>query len=542
MKLHSKILLTVVCLLVLLTGALSFVYYSLVGTKAETEFYKRGEAAALSLATTGRLGVLMHDSTQLAQGMEAALADVEVLHVSYYDATGNQFAIRGSAIQKSELKLADVKIGEHTSATLADDRSVEEFIQPVFMKKGDASAIGTVCVGVSLESLQASRRSMVWWSIGLCIVFSLTGIGAVGLIMRLLQPLIHGVQLVSTGDLSIELNRDGTDEVGQLIKGLDDFVGGLRQSIHDVKEEAGSVTVHTEEILRDTQSIAKNAEDETRRVSDVAAAVQEMSATIAENSRNATTTSETAMRSKAAAEQGGKVVEDTVASMRDIAEVVRTFGKKVQELGQSSEQIGEIIGVIDDIADQTNLLALNAAIEAARAGDQGRGFAVVADEVRKLAERTTKATKEIADKIKKIQYDAHEAVQAMHEGTTRVDQGITRADHAGTSLKEIVVISQQVTDMVMQIVAASEQQSAASEQINKNIEAITVAAEHTATGTQQIVHTAGDLHQLTGRLDNLLARFKLTNEETERTTPTENKHLAKSHLAVRANGKLVPHE
>ncbi|HVN47398.1 MAG TPA: hypothetical protein VMU30_01115, partial [Bacteroidota bacterium] len=133
--------------------------------------------------------------------------------------------------------------------------------------------------------------------------------------------------------------------------------------------------------------------------------------------------------------------------------------------------------------------------------------------------------------------------QAMHEGTTRVDQGITRADRAGESLRDLVVISQQVTDMVMQIVTASAQQSAASDQINKNIEAISVSTEHTATGTQQIVQTAGDLHQLTERLDNLLMRFKLAEDEQAFASPAEEKKsILKSHLAVRANGKLVPHE
>ncbi len=61
-----------------------------------------------------------------------------------------------------------------------------------------------------------------------------------------------------------------------------------------------------------------------------------------------------------------------------------------------------------NIAAQTNLLALNAAIEAARAG-AGRGFAVVADEVRKLAERSSRATREIADLIANIQKEVEAA-------------------------------------------------------------------------------------------------------------------------------------
>jgi methyl-accepting chemotaxis protein len=100
-------------------------------------------------------------------------------------------------------------------------------------------------------------------------------------------------------------------------------------------------------------------------------------------------------------------------------------------LGEHSQQIGEIIQVIDDIAEQTNLLALNAAIEAARAGEHGKGFAVVADEVRKLAERSSKATKEIAELITNIQKLTAGAVKAMEEGTGEVEQGVSLAVDAG---------------------------------------------------------------------------------------------------------------
>jgi methyl-accepting chemotaxis protein len=279
----------------------------------------------------------------------------------------------------------------------------------------------------------------------------------------------------------------------------------------------------------------------------VASAVEEMTKTIVENSRNASSTADTAKEAKMAAEQGGLVVEETVGGMRRIAEVVKQSAGTVQELGKSSDQIGEIIGVIDDIADQTNLLALNAAIEAARAGDQGRGFAVVADEVRKLAERTTKATKEIAGMIKKIQLDTRGAVTSMDEGTKQVDEGIKLADKAGTSLHQIVGISQKVTDMVSQIAAASEQQSTASEQISKNVEAISSVTGESAAGVQQIARAAEDLNRLTENLQQLLSKFSLGGEAqhaSSHAAPATHKtkeSASKSRVAVRANGALVRH-
>ena len=90
-----------------------------------------------------------------------------------------------------------------------------------------------------------------------------------------------------------------------------------------------------------------------------------------------------------------------------------------------------------------------------------------------------------------------------------MDRGIELADKAGFSLKEIVGVSQKVTDMVTQIAAASEQQSSASEQISKNVEAISTVTSETAQGTQQIARAAEDLNRLTENLQKLIGGFKL---------------------------------
>jgi methyl-accepting chemotaxis protein len=224
--------------------------------------------------------------------------------------------------------------------------------------------------------------------------------------------------------------------------------------------------------------------------------------------------------------------------MNRIAEVVGNAASTVRELGNSSNQIGEIIQVIDDIADQTNLLALNAAIEAARAGEQGRGFAVVADEVRKLAERTTKATKEIAAMIKRIQEDTGNAVQSIESGTKEVETGKDLAKKAIEALDEIIGSTNSTIDAVNQVAAASEEQSSAAEQISKSIEGISSVTQESAAGTQQIARAAEDLNKLTYNLQELISRFTI-NEMTSKFAVKQNGKLMKSKSKAENPASLI---
>ena len=244
----------------------------------------------------------------------------------------------------------------------------------------------------------------------------------------------------------------------------------------------------------------------------VATAMQEMSSTVLQISDNSQKASEASRLAAEAARNGGKAVEETLVTMRGIAESTTRVASTITQLGKGSEQIGKIILVIDDIADQTNLLALNAAIEAARAGEQGRGFAVVADEVRKLAERTTKATKEIAVMIKSIQQETQNAVQAMAQGSKEVQVGVEKTSASGAALREIIKMSEDVGDMIATIATAATEQSAATEQINANISQISGSTQESSAAAGQTSKACSDLSSLAFDLQHLVKQFKLQSK------------------------------
>ena len=347
-----------------------------------------------------------------------------------------------------------------------------------------------------------------------------------------IDEILEGMNKLAEGDLTVQLVSEKKDDVvGKLFCGFNQLVINIKQIITSVYESVIATASTSNQIYTSSEAMAAGANEQSGQTSEVVYAIEEMTRTIIDTTKNSSIAADAANKAGLIAKEGGKGVEETIEGMNRIAEVVKKSAITVQALGKSSDQIGEIVQVIDDIADQTNLLALNAAIEAARAGEQGRGFAVVADEVRKLAERTTKATKEIAMMIRKIQEDTEAAVLSMNEGTEEVEKGKTLADQAGKSLREIISGAEQVVDLVTQVAAASEEQSRAAEQISKSVEAISTVTRDSSAGIKQITHASVDLNNLTTNLQKLISKFRVDNVSEYRNN-TDQKNRYKSRYTA----------
>ncbi len=342
----------------------------------------------------------------------------------------------------------------------------------------------------------------------------LLGISTSVLIVRSISRGVAGmlriIQEISARNLAVEdVEVESEDELGEAGNALNGMRDSLREMVRGIAATAENLAAASEEISLGAGQSAESARLQADQTRQVATAMTEMSATVEQVSENSQTASDSSNKAAQAAHQGGQVVKEALDTMRRIADSSRTVSARITKLSSSSEQIGKIVAVIDEIADQTNLLALNAAIEAARAGEQGRGFAVVADEVRKLAERTSRATKEIAIMIESIQAEAKSAVEAIESGTHDVGIGVEKTTASGAALQEIIRMSEHVGDMISHIATAATEQSSATVEINSSIGQISNLTDESSLAAEQTAKSCATLSKMALDLQTLVSQFRL---------------------------------
>lgn len=346
--------------------------------------------------------------------------------------------------------------------------------------------------------------------IGVVLVSSVClGLYIAGSVINPLKTVIKSVQRLAGGDFSVSCDVSSRDELGLLAEELNQMSDKLQTTISMATHNGNEVAITADKLHSTSAQFATSAEQTAAQTQTIATASEEMAATSSDIANNCLLAATNAARMNEDALNGARIADDTISVMEQISLRVQETAAMVGTLGSRSEEIGEIVGTIEDIADQTNLLALNAAIEAARAGEQGRGFAVVADEVRALAERTTKATKQIAETIKNIQRETKNTVIAMESGVMEVERGKEQTARSGQALRNIMEQVSELTMQVNQISTAAEEQTATTSEITNNIQQITEVVQLNANGSHESAAAATQLAHLSDELRVLMAQFKL---------------------------------
>ena len=322
--------------------------------------------------------------------------------------------------------------------------------------------------------------------------------------------MIATIDQFAEGDLTVSLKAENNDDIGRLFTGFNNALEQIKHMFENINTAISATASAGNEISSSAEQMAAGAREQTTQIDDIARSILNMKNILLDTTANIHEASGISKQASRDADIGTSKALDTKKGMEKIAASSAETANIISNLAKKTDQIGDIAVVIDDIADQTNLLALNAAIEAARAGEQGRGFAVVADEVRKLAERTSIATKEIADTIKAIQKEAKDADRSMKEANAVVLEGIKMNEEVESVLRQMSKESDKVTDIVARIEEASERNSHAAEEISTNIDNISSVTQQTAIGIEQIANATEDLNRLTVNLMDLISKFTIT--------------------------------
>ncbi len=355
--------------------------------------------------------------------------------------------------------------------------------------------------------------------------------------MRDLREVI--AEVAHSANLVAEASQEVSEAAGWINNGTDQVMRAMHQVSQGNQEQAQGVSESSDfvnQLARAMEQLAEDARQQALGLEQISGAVQQIIASVQQVEQRAAALGQTGERAEVAARNGADTVARTVEGMHAITAAVEDSAARMRELGRRSEQIGQIVEAIDEIAEQTNLLALNAAIEAARAGEYGRGFAVVADEVRKLAERSSKATKEIAQLIATVQKDTVEAVSAMNRGAAEVERGRTVADEAGRALQEISEAVSQSSGQVSEIAGSARQMAAHSLQVSRAVLGVAGMVQRNADASQEV---AAKSSQATRAIETIAAVAQENSAAAEEVNASTEEMGTQVHSLVASSQELT---
>lgn len=415
--------------------------------------------------------------------------------------------------------------GVDSFAAFAPIPSVNWFIilaTPIDEVYGEVNGMGGAFILFSIPVIILAS-AIIWWF-------------AKGIRVSLHQ-IAGDMQRIGSGDLNVEVQVSGRDEIALVANSMNEMVTELRKIISLVQGQATQLNVAADDlnvfahgnkqaidvISNNISSISERVQVQTSEVQNTAHTVAEISQGVEQVAIAAEHTSIATTRTFERAQNGRQLVEDVIHGVRSATKEVEATAYRMHTLRDRAKEITSIVEMIRAIASQTNLLALNAAIEAARAGDAGKGFSVVATEVRKLAEESSNFSEKIAQIARSINDESIEMSNNMDDVAKMVGDGLLSVESVGQNFQLILSDIQAAAEQGEAMTATAEEMAAGnqmvtssmgrlaamSDEINKSITGVVDTIDEQFASIARINESAENLKTLADDLSESVKRFQI---------------------------------
>ncbi|MDD4563194.1 MAG: methyl-accepting chemotaxis protein, partial [Syntrophomonadaceae bacterium] len=387
------------------------------------------------------------------------------------------------------------------------------------IRNANGQIIGMWFVGVEKTRLQNItldiRRQSALISCLMLLLGFLFMYGLSRTFSRDINSLLFSLKEVSQGNLGVQFNSQGKDEIGQIAQSLDFTVKTTSHILADIKERFLQVQRLGQQLATSSKEIDLNATQASVATREIAAGTEEISAAIEQINASGQEIDSMVQELARQSEEGklqGLEIEERALDVQQKAQIsiekttglyekIRADIVKSIEEARVAEQIGHLAQKISGIAGQTNLLALNAAIEAARAGEHGKGFAVVANEVRKLAEDSAQTVNDIKLLTSQLQTSINNLINNSNGLLDFINKIVIR-DYGimGKIGEQYFNDSRTFHNLTLKFQENINMVVKAMTEINSSIEATSAIVVEASYGSQSIADNATKIAELTPEL------------------------------------------